>query len=199
MPEHAPVLLVAALVRALGHQIRTPLSVIQNDLSYLATIAPAEECRRGLDRCRRIADILKAAMLSGGTRFEQGECDLLALAREHQYSSTLGEARCRGDREKLAYIVQSLPSIVASLAGTVAAAELSREDRCIALSARATNAAESPRNGDYVSLTELSLDGFKRDLIESVLVDAIVWSHGGSVRTRVANTAIQCHLLIPCS
>jgi len=51
-------LFVSALVRALSHQIRTPLSVISNELSYFKTLLPADECNRSLERCRGISEIL---------------------------------------------------------------------------------------------------------------------------------------------
>lgn len=47
-------------IRALSHKIRTPLAVIQNELTYIKTQLPAEECERAIEGCRRIKDVLSA-------------------------------------------------------------------------------------------------------------------------------------------
>lgn len=48
-------------IRALSHKIRTPLSVIQNELTYIKTKMPEDECQRAIDACGRIKDILSKA------------------------------------------------------------------------------------------------------------------------------------------
>ncbi len=58
--------LLSSLVRALSHQIRTPLSVISNDLSYFKNLLPEGECQRSLERCKEISNILGAALVDGG-------------------------------------------------------------------------------------------------------------------------------------
>lgn len=51
------------LLKVLSHKVRTPLSVVMNDLSYYSSLLPAEECDRPLRRCREIADLLSYCSL----------------------------------------------------------------------------------------------------------------------------------------
>lgn len=52
---------IQALVGALSHKLRTPLSVVQNDLSYLATVFAPEEFVRPIERCKQISQVLGAS------------------------------------------------------------------------------------------------------------------------------------------
>lgn len=51
--------IVSALIRALSHKIRTPLSVISNDLSYLKTLLPNEDIDRDLSKVKLISELLR--------------------------------------------------------------------------------------------------------------------------------------------
>lgn len=54
------------LMKVLSHKVRTPLSVVMNDLSYYDGLLPDEECDRPLRRCREIADLLTYCSLPQG-------------------------------------------------------------------------------------------------------------------------------------
>jgi len=54
------------LMKVLSHKVRTPLSVVMNDLSYYDGLLPDEECDRPLRRCREIADLLSYCSLPQG-------------------------------------------------------------------------------------------------------------------------------------
>ena len=53
-----PLKVISCLCRSLSHRIRTPLSVISNDLSYFSTKLGDDECSRALNKCREISAIL---------------------------------------------------------------------------------------------------------------------------------------------
>jgi hypothetical protein len=59
--------LAARLLRALAHRIRGDLSVITNDLSYLATLVDPTEIERSQERCRKIASELSVLRVLTGT------------------------------------------------------------------------------------------------------------------------------------
>lgn len=65
--EHRPYLLIARLARALSHQIRTPLNVINNDLIYFKRFVDEEECERGITRCEQITRLLHTLNLLGNS------------------------------------------------------------------------------------------------------------------------------------
>ena len=51
--------LLGATLRTLSHELRSPLSVVSNELQYLASRLPAEECARAQRRCQEVSDLLK--------------------------------------------------------------------------------------------------------------------------------------------
>lgn len=65
-PELRPELLqlFASFLHGFSHTIRTPLSVINNDLAYFETLVGAAECTRSQRRCREIAELLDTIHIS---------------------------------------------------------------------------------------------------------------------------------------
>lgn len=51
--------ILQALLQGISHSIRTPLSVVSNDLTYFKTLIDPEECERSLVRIRDIAAFLR--------------------------------------------------------------------------------------------------------------------------------------------
>ncbi len=49
---------VSETIRKMGHEIKTPLSVIVNDLTYLKSILPEGECERAIRNAQEIKDII---------------------------------------------------------------------------------------------------------------------------------------------
>jgi hypothetical protein len=50
------------LLKLLSHRIRTPLTVISNDLAYFKTLLPnPQDCDRAISRCWQISDIFKSS------------------------------------------------------------------------------------------------------------------------------------------
>ena len=54
-----PLILLSALLRALAHKIRTPLSVISNDLNFIKSTGFEVECARDLVKVKQISDLLR--------------------------------------------------------------------------------------------------------------------------------------------
>lgn len=52
--------LLSAFLRALSHKIRTPLSVISNDLTYFQTLVPNEDFSRAIGKVQDISEILRS-------------------------------------------------------------------------------------------------------------------------------------------
>lgn len=49
----------ASIFRHLAHLMRTPLSVISNDLTFQSTVTPSGELERPLKKCRDLADLIR--------------------------------------------------------------------------------------------------------------------------------------------
>ena len=49
--DSAAFVLLTRLTEQLAHSLRTPLSVISNDLAFMATLVGEEECARAAARC----------------------------------------------------------------------------------------------------------------------------------------------------
>lgn len=58
MVEDELVLAIIKYLRTLAHDIRTPLSIISNDLSYLSSLVGDSETKRPIDKCRQISELL---------------------------------------------------------------------------------------------------------------------------------------------
>lgn len=74
--EHRPYLLLSRLARALSHQIRTPLNVINNDLIYFKRFIENNECERGIKRCEQITRLLHTLNLLGNVDGPLSQVDL---------------------------------------------------------------------------------------------------------------------------
>lgn len=87
------VTLLASFTGTLAHEIRSPLSVIQNELAYFEGVLAPIECARVKRSCERIAKLLSEAVIpSPGTRERVSVSELkLLLPEEYWQSQTLPE------------------------------------------------------------------------------------------------------------
>lgn len=68
------------MLRVLSHKIRTPLSVISNDLNYFKNLIDPNECERGILKCRQISEVFKPALCLSSSDSEHEKFNLnLAL------------------------------------------------------------------------------------------------------------------------
>lgn len=56
--RYGPYEAFTAFTRIIGHELRNPLSVIQNDLTYFQNLLPPGECRTSLSKCSFISELL---------------------------------------------------------------------------------------------------------------------------------------------
>lgn len=60
IPSTSSLAICTGLLRGVGHRLRTPLSVVMNDLTYLLTTGADEEsCKRGMHRLREASSLLR--------------------------------------------------------------------------------------------------------------------------------------------
>jgi signal transduction histidine kinase len=80
--RHRTHVIVSALIRALNHRIRTPLSVISNELEAVRAIAPAQETDAARQRVQQISDILKSAAQFAVSPAPQQRIDAVQILSE---------------------------------------------------------------------------------------------------------------------
>lgn len=66
--DAVPLRLLKHLHKALSHRIRTPLSVISNDLQFLNSQYPHAELDRTIAQCKKITDVLTDCAIEEGSR-----------------------------------------------------------------------------------------------------------------------------------
>lgn len=103
--------LIGALTLSLSHALRTPLSIISNEVQYLSTVLPPGECERVLSRCRELDRMLRryARISRSVLQFED-----VALGDVLEASGATHE-RIRTDRTRLAEFLGLVPELFSAL------------------------------------------------------------------------------------
>jgi hypothetical protein len=197
--------LLRAFTRALGQKIRTPLSVISNDLVYFKSVLPEGEAERAIRNCHLINDIIGAGtMAQDASGFEEhflladvvtercriaGKLDLLEC--ELQSPVTLrGESSLLGTA--LGIVLTALDHFVGSASKNITivlSPSGEGEDRCVLTLA----SVDQPNEGEsrlFDTLTKLFNEELGVDAIEIPLADAIFSAHGCSVSINWKNAIV---------
>ena len=96
MSELRPTMLrfLAAFANGLSHKMRTPLSVISNDLSYFETKIDPSECERSKRRCRELSELLKELSLSNIETQTSLDCQILVETLTTRGAGVAGSPSC---------------------------------------------------------------------------------------------------------
>jgi hypothetical protein len=181
--------LLTALMRSLGHRLRTPLSVISNELSCLSRIVPEGECSRAQRQCQEISTILKSTMslagkesparnISGAELFSQLTC------LEAELSPEQAVLKFCLDPEMIQAAVVMLRERIIDGEEWQASFEFDRAENLFSLWLENRSAAkDSPALGRQFSLiSEFLLFEYDRDSIEAPVCDALFLAQGIDVQ-----------------
>lgn len=82
---------LSIFLKALSHKVRTPLSIVVNDLSYFKVLLPEGETTRSLDKCKAISKLLSDMhlMIDGEFKIVPTSLDELTLEIEKQTKCNL--------------------------------------------------------------------------------------------------------------
>ncbi len=122
------------LLRGLAHDIRTPLSVISNDLQYFATQLPKGECDRSLRRCKEISEHLSAlSAILVDPDMERTGFPLLALLHESlsecwALSSISPDVTVESEQQRLGYVLKEIDRVLGLEASSKANAVVHWQD-----------------------------------------------------------------------
>jgi|GEM_PF-2400837 len=157
-------------MRALSHTVRTPLSVVQNDLSYFASVKsalPPEEYTRGIERCRQISELLRTATplpLSPPNKCEVSGHGPSVLAHH----------------DRLVWLIAELRSLTSESSGTTSEMTVQSKDTVVSLNFGAAGNT-SKAHGDWDSLSAFYSEALGLDKLSAPLLDAYVWAIDGSI------------------
>jgi len=195
--HQTPLTLLSAFVRALAHKVRTPLSVITNDLTYLRTLVPPEECERSLERSREIANLLRR--LCDGCDADLDLRPLTLSAVLPPNLASLSECTVVGDEQKLRLAFEFLNEVLFSLGrgaidavGTVTPECTNLEIRHVMDGARPE--LDGRRFECFTALVNIALE---RDTPFPPLLDALLLAHGCAIEISVDGSKISIGLRFP--
>lgn len=200
--------IVNSLIRALGHKIRTPLSIVQNELSYLSTILPKGEADRAQTACRGIVGIL--AGLSQGIEGEQSKIAIL-LNEFLKLNEQDFKVNCSPEAaEKIIFInsksfIWALLALQDSIGCFGSASDAAGVPNCdchnssikFSWKAKPQTAAKTSNNQSWESFSEYFCLTLHHDFVELPVADAIFLSHDCSSEVVQTENSIILNLVVP--
>lgn len=174
-PADRTFLLVASLAKALAHKIRTPLTVVTNELSYLST--QGQDCERAIQRSKDIASILKLACSLGSTAPRSDErVDLVATTKRTFPEIVATQFFVRSDMMRLDATLKLLKAMREDLAdeesSSTSAVQLATQGSEGRLTVECKLHDPISVDGEFSSLTALFSEKLHLDLVEPPLIDA---------------------------
>ncbi len=195
--------ILSILSRSLTHVIRGDLSVITNDLTYLAGLVPAGEVERAKTRCANIGQFLgKLAVLQDGftpNSHTLAEFSKSCLGFEVSDSERCPDSMVWCDPQK----IQNAFGIIANLidshgigSGSKAVMDVGA-DVCTVVHSGAR--IDEPL-GSYRTLSDFagSARG-ERSVVDAALGDLIFEMHGWSAVANVKEFGIEISVVLPCN
>jgi len=189
-------LLISALMRSLSHKIRTPLSVISNELQYFQANSQDEGYGRALKCCSQISDILSEVCRVG-----VGELKIQNFNLQELVSASFGCALevdsdsyiILGDSNRLSVAFELLKDELNSiLESEIDRIKLKHVDNIIILSLFLESkslAAEQLRS--FYTLTEFFESLFSYNACNIPLIDLIFMVHGVKTMISMDSTMLE--------
>jgi len=166
--------LLGSFVQALAHDLRTPLSVIANDLTYLQHKYPKDEIDRTLGQVERVAALLKKAVGLSDAALQCEPVSLRELLRraDLSFEAFAADSTVMVDVERTIAALQELLKFIEAWSGgkmTIGAGN--REIRF-------SNFFFADSKGDYSSLTSFFCKALNNNNLTAPLVDALLEAQG---------------------
>lgn len=174
--------LLNALIRALAHQVRTPLSVISNELTVYKTLLPGENVGRLLERCRGISALLQKVSLP----HERSDvaADIVSIARAEGAEVRGAQSVFVGLSERQARWLCAALRAVFCPGSAPWVVHMNVHESSVVLSFTADHPGFTTLSemGSRAECTELFNYALDLDLLEPPLIDALLQSLGAQIR-----------------
>lgn len=201
-----PFFLLKTFARALGHQLRTPLSVISNDLSFLKASESTLECDRSINRCKELGSILKESTELFYSELSWKKIALISLWQELSESLKFDLVFEQQDFDKLiitgdeSILIRSLTELVKLFASLTTdksvKVKLSHEQEAkIVLEGKAAISTEQEVEQSSFSAFYQTLS--KEDTIWLPLVDAVLSLHKMTLCGKIAAETLILVIKVP--
>jgi hypothetical protein len=185
--------LLSAFCHALAHQLRTPLSVISNDLAYFKSILPAGETERSAKRLNEVTGLLKKLNQNFKGALSMQPVEAAVIFKEFEWQE---DKFIAADAEKLRWAWEGLKeSFLALCADSAGAVEAAHQDGKLLLKLRTAAATQSAAQNGSITLSEFFNRCYGQDNVEAVLWDAIFGAHGAQI-TLAAESKITLSIVL---
>ncbi len=182
--------------------IRGDLSVITNDLTYLAGIVPPGEVERAKTRCANIAQFLgKLSVLQNGSALQ--ECSLAEFARSCLESEVADAVREQGLNRVVRCDLQQARFVFATVAGLIAPQGVAGVSRgAVDIEADVCTIVRTQARIDepvrcYSTLSDFASGARgERAVVDAALCDLVLQTHGWSARATVTDVAVEISVVV---
>lgn len=188
--------LCSRMLRSLAHRVRGDLSVITNDLAYMATLVNPSEVERARDRCSLIAVLM--ASFDALTEVEpKKEISLESLFRLFGISQEVQGAECAGQVKGSDVQLRQAQILMSELLGSwVARRQYAPEHRELIITLELNRSTDVV--GAYRSISAfVGRELGERFVVEAGVIDLILRDHGWLVRVVSENNQTRCILTVP--
>lgn len=178
-----PFIILATLARSLAHKLRTPLSVVTNDLSTFKMLLEnsAEDVDRSMRRCNEISDILRSLTNIGKAELNFQKINL----KEFSDQNKLGIKNISLtdfislDSTRFNFAIQQLDTIFPDAEKVFQVNNDQLELNYTYLLKHA------PKSSNYLCLSEFFQAGLGSDIIMPSLIDAILIAHQATYKFEI--------------
>jgi hypothetical protein len=184
--------------QAFSHVVRGDLSVVTNELAYLASRLPSEDLSRVKNRCAQMAaTISKIAGLESALRVSPVEATTLARVFSADPASALDETTVSYDPIK----IERLATIIRQMCGEGGgawSARVERESEAVFFSFVSPRGLEGEESKRFHSFSEFASRVLgERSVIDGVVADLIIRAHGWSVSLLVSPRSTEGEISVP--
>ena len=179
------IFLLSSFGRALSHQVRTPLSVISNDLYCIQTQGNLHECRRSLDKCKSISSILSSACVLEPRSWQNQRLNLGDIMKQEFPLSNSQECYVQGDLESMKRCFKLLSELFNSQGYKNVDSKCYLEDGSVLCSFSLTQEDFEVEvfycSEVLSSFTEFYNYLLGQDGLNVVFIDTLLWSHEAKI------------------
>jgi len=175
-----------AFAHALAHSLRTPLSVIANDLAYFKSTSKSDEFDRGIRRCRELSEQLSYVCSFFIERASDAKPDL------GQQVGALYEQR--ETPAKVSPFVIALGVILDHTLEAPVAFQTATPDLVVILGKLKAGVESWDQSIVYYGFTDLLIERFGQEIIEAPLFDSLIAMEGISTKISALDRSIKIEL-----